>query len=175
MCDVRFSLQEVRDPWLFLKLTPVPTGPFCSPQHLLKQHQRTWFFSLSWMMTRSYHEPKFGRLGLPDSSYTHPSHRPSGLSDRWIKSIWWKRMMFSTDFNPRKYKKGWFWWQNVRYPLFHSFTWSTLFNLILFEENWKQFAWFYIYVLLSGFFLVASRTLPVEFGDERFSWKNRVK
>ena len=33
----------------------------------------------------------------------------------------------------------------------------------------------YINVLLSGFFLVASRTPPVEFGDERFSWKNRVE
>lgn len=72
------------------------------------------------------------------------ANRPSGLSDRWIKSIWWKRMMFSTDFNPQEnIKKGWFWWQNVRYPLFHSFTWSTFFNLILFEENWKRFAWLY--------------------------------
>lgn len=152
MCDVRFCLQEVRDPWLFLKLTPVPTGPFCSPQHFLKQHhQRTWLFSLSWMMTRSYHEPKFGRLGLPDSSYTHPSHRPSGLSI----SFEGKRMMFSTDFNPQEnIKKDGSGGSNIKMLGIHSFTLSLdppsliLYCLRKTGSGLHDF----IYFLLSGFF-----------------------
>lgn len=57
-----------------------------------------------------------------------------------LKGNEWCLALISTQEN---IKKGWFWWQNVRYPLFHSFTWSTFFNLILFEENWKRFAWLY--------------------------------
>ena len=85
-----FLFTRSEGPVVVFKVDPVPTGPFCSPQHLLNSIKEHGFsVSLGWWPDPTMNQSLVNLDFLTLPLYTHPSHPIhfyENLGSRWVPS-----------------------------------------------------------------------------------------